>query len=105
MPQCNHASLVLPYKEIRNRTKGFFRMDGTATKMGAAGDTQEGKGVFYILMGQWDTLQIPTAAQMHPLCCSLGQRPLGASSRVRAARLHPWRLVAICILSHCPISK
>ena len=33
-----------------------------------------------------------TAAQTHLLRCSLGQRPLRASSRVRASHLHLWRL-------------
>jgi len=44
-----------------------------------------------ILRGRQDKLPIPTAARAHPLRCSLGQRPLWASSLVRASRLHPWR--------------
>jgi len=44
-----------------------------------------------VLRGRQDKLPIPTAARAHPLRCSLGQRPLWASSLVRASRLHPWR--------------
>jgi len=44
-----------------------------------------------LLRGRQDKLPIPTAARAHPLRCSLGQRPLWASSLVRASRLHPWR--------------
>ncbi len=38
-----------------------------------------------------DRLQILTAAQTDLLRCLLGQRPLRASSRVRASHLHLWR--------------
>jgi len=44
-----------------------------------------------LLRGRQDKLPIPTAPRAHPLRCSLGQRPLWASSLVRASRLHPWR--------------
>ena len=45
----------------------------------------------HLLRRPWDRLQILTAAQTHLLRCSLGQRPLRASSRVRASHLHLWR--------------
>ncbi len=47
--------------------------------------------VVVLLRRPWDRLQILTAAQTHLLRCSLGQRPLRASSRVRASYLHLWR--------------
>ncbi len=49
------------------------------------------KLIRWLLRRPWDRLQILTAAQTHLLRCSLGQRPLRASSRVRASHLHLWR--------------
>ena len=41
----------------------------------------------HLLRRRQDWLQIPAAAQVHLLGCSLGQRPVRASSRVRASHL------------------
>jgi len=52
------------------------------------GPTERGAG---LLPRPQDRLQISAAAPAHLLRCSLGQRPLRASSRVRASHLHRWR--------------
>ena len=46
------------------------------------------QGAVTLLPGQRDGLQILAAAQAYLLRCCLGQRPLRASSRVRASHLH-----------------